>query len=157
MNEAQKRFDAAMRELRSLGASLPYRRAVIDALDALSSLSAGRAEPEQKPGTPFDTMRERLKAFIRQHSAGGCRMLTERLECFCPLCDADNLAYAANQSAALQQQLAAAQQLVKDACDDDTAIREVLKGAGLSPQEVEHEETRGQFRRLLQALGLKAD
>jgi len=34
---------------------------------------------------------ERLRTFIKEHSSGGCKIISEGSTCQCPLCDVDRL------------------------------------------------------------------
>lgn len=45
--------------------------------------------------------RDRLHAFIRAKTSGGCLMLSRGADCECPLCDVDRLVTAARVDAAM--------------------------------------------------------
>jgi hypothetical protein len=49
------------------------------------------------------TPANRLGAFVRDHSSGGCRVLTLGDQCECPLCDIDRLRHDARRYQLLKQ------------------------------------------------------
>jgi hypothetical protein len=51
--------------------------------------------PSETEATRLVTASTRLRAFVRKHAPGGCRLASQGTSCHCPLCDIDELAAAA--------------------------------------------------------------
>jgi hypothetical protein len=56
-------------------------------------LEAALRSSPSTPGEDAKAARDRLRAFIRETKPGGCRVLSLRDGCTCPLCDVDRLAF----------------------------------------------------------------
>ena len=75
---------------------------------------------------------EQLKAFVRQHQAGGCRMLSEGNACACPLCAVDSLL---TEITRLQQPIPPESEISISGAEDNRSAVEPQAAPGRRQQE----------------------
>lgn len=64
---------------------------------------------------------ERVKAFIREHQSGGCKMLSQGDACQCPLCDVDTLVAALRSELTTNVALTNGQLVLQNQAEDREA------------------------------------